>query len=266
MVGVFEAIKRGFGIATKSLGLVLILIIFNLIGNFASMPFAIAPGQTPTPQEMFGAVIFTLVFVLISIFIQGGALGLVRDFIKEGKMKLASFASYGSKYYVKLLGLGLLIILIIGIVALLAALLIAVTAPLNSVLISGIAIAIAIAIGIVASLFYFIPFALSPYALICEGLGVIASLKRGLVVAKKPFVRVFLLILLFAILILISLGVGVALGFVVGLISAVIPAMAAKILMAVVTSIINGYLGIVMMSAFMVYYLGLVANTEKKVV
>ena len=28
MVGVFDAIKRGFGIATKSLGLVLILIVF----------------------------------------------------------------------------------------------------------------------------------------------------------------------------------------------------------------------------------------------
>ena len=70
MVGVFEAIKKGFGIAAKSLGLVLILIIFNLIGNLASMPFAVAPGQTPTPQAIMGAVIFTLVFVLVSIFIQ----------------------------------------------------------------------------------------------------------------------------------------------------------------------------------------------------
>lgn len=266
MVGVFEAIKKGFGIAAKSLGLVLILIIFNLIGNLLSMPFAVPAGQTPTPQTMTGAVIFTVIFVLISIFIQGGALALVRDTIKEGKMKLSSFASYGAKYYVKLLGLGVLIILIIGIVALIAALIIAVTAPLNNVAISGIAIVIAIAIGVAASLFYFIPFALSPYALICEGLGVIASIKRGLVVAKKPFIRVFLLLLLFAILILISLGVGVVFGFLVGLVSAVVPAMVGKILMAVVTSIINGYLGIVMMAAFMVYYLSLAANAEKKVI
>ena len=73
-------------------------------------------------------------------------------------------------------------------------------------------------------------------------------------------------ILLFAVLILISLGIGVLFGFIVGMISTVIPAMAAKILMAVVTSIINGYLGIVMMAAFMVYYLGLAANTEKRAV
>ncbi|MDD5437352.1 MAG: hypothetical protein PHX20_07400 [Candidatus Omnitrophica bacterium] len=210
-------------------------------------------------------MIFTVVFILISIFMQGGSLGLVRDSIKEGKMKLASFVTYGAKYYLKLLGLGVIIILIIGIIALIAGLLIALTAPLNNVVISGIAIAIAIAIGIIASLFYFIPFALSPYALICEGLGVVAALKRGLVVAKKPFVRVFLIILLFVILILISLGVGLVFGFLVGLISAVVPATVGKILMAVVTSIINGYLGIVMMAAFMVYYLGLAAKTEKTI-
>ena len=263
MAGIFEAIKKGFSIATKSLGLVLILIIFNLIGNLISIPLAVPVGQTPTPQVMTGAIIFTVVFILISIFIQGGALALVRDSIKEGRMNLASFAPYGAKYYLKLLGLGVLIILIIGIVALIAALLIAVTAPLNNVVISGIAIGIAVAIGVVASLFYFIPFALSPYALICEGLGVIASMKRSLIIAKKPFVRVFFLLLLFVILILISLGVGVVFGFIVGLISAAIPATAGKILMAVITSIINGYLGIVMMTGFMVYYLGLVGKTEK---
>ena len=264
MTGVFEAIKRGFGIAAKSLGLVLVLITFNLIGNLASMPFAATPGQAPEPNMVAGALIFTVVFILISIFIQGGSLGLVRDMIKEGKMKLASFASYGGKYYLKLLLLGILIVLIIGIVALIASLIIAVTAPLNNVVVSAVAIAFAIAIGVIAALFYFIPFALAPYALVCEELGVIAALKRGLVVAKKPFTRVFLLVLLFVILILISLGIGVVFGFVVGMITSVIPATAGRILMAVVTSVINGYLGIVMMAAFMVYYLGL-AKSDKVV-
>ena len=263
MVGVFDAIKKGFGIATKSLSLVLVLIVFNLIGNLASMPFAVPAGQTPDPQMIAGVVIFTIIFIIISIFIQGGALGLVRDIIKDGKMKLASFTSYGVKYYIKLLGLGLLIVLIIGIVAMIAAILIAVTAPLNNAVITGIAIAIAITIGVIATLFYFIPFSLSPYALVCEELGIIAAMKRGLTVARKPFVRVFLLILLFVTMILISLGIGVIFGFVVGMISAVVPAMVGKILMAVVTSIINGYLGIVMMGSFMVFYLGLAAKTEK---
>ncbi|MFA6321818.1 MAG: hypothetical protein WCY36_08205 [Candidatus Omnitrophota bacterium] len=265
MAGVLEAIKKGFSVAGKSLSLVLVLVIFNLIGNLASMPFAIAQGQTPTPQMTAGALIFTVVFILISIFVQGGALSLVRDLIKEGKMKLASFASYGAKYYLKLLGLGVLIVLIISVVALIAALIVAITAPLNNPIVSGIAITIAVLIGIAAALLYFIPFALSPYALICENLGIIGSMKRSLAVAKKPFVRVLFLVLLFVILMLISLGVGVVFGFLVGLISAVIPAGIAKILMAVVTSMINGYLGVVMMGSFMVYYLGLTAKGDKVV-
>ena len=113
MTGVIEAIKKGFGIAAKSLGLVLILIIFNLIGNIISMPFVTTNGQAPSPDTMTGAIIFTVVFILISIFLQGGALNLVRDSIKEGKSKLSLFASYGAKYYVKLLGLGVLMRLIL---------------------------------------------------------------------------------------------------------------------------------------------------------
>ena len=71
MVGVFDAIKKGFGIATKSLGLVLILIIFNLIGNLVSMPFAVPAGQTPTPQMMTGAVIFTIIFLAVVLTFLG---------------------------------------------------------------------------------------------------------------------------------------------------------------------------------------------------
>lgn len=266
MIGIFEAVKRGFGIASKSLSLVLVLIVFNLIGNIASMPFAVAPGQTPPPEAMTGALIFTVVFILISIFMQGGALGLVRDSIKEGKIKLSSFASYGAKYYLRLLGLGVIIILAIAIVAIIASLAIALTAPLGNQMISSIAIVAAIAIGVITSLLYFIPFALAPYALICEELGIIKAIKRSLAVAGRPLVKVFMLILLFIILILISLGVGLVFGFLVGLITAAVPEMIGKMLMAVVTSVINGYLGIVMMAAFMVFYLGLSAKTEKKVV
>ena len=50
MGAILTAIKRGFGVAAKNLGLVLILIVFNVIGSLVSMPFAVTPGQTPTPQ------------------------------------------------------------------------------------------------------------------------------------------------------------------------------------------------------------------------
>lgn len=266
MIGLFEAIKKGFGIATKGMGLVSILILFNLVANFASLPFAaIEPGATPPPQMTAGAIIFSVVFILLSIFFQGGTLGLVRDAVKEGQMRLAAFISYGLKYYLKLLGLGLIIILIIAIVALIAGLIVVAAGPLNSTLVSGIAIIIAVVIAVVTTLLYFIPFMLAPYALICEELGVIESLKRSLKVAKEPFLRVFLTLLFTVILVLISLGIGLVVGFLAGMLSAVVPAEAGRIVMTVVTSVINGYLGVVMTASFMVFYLGLAGKEEKPV-
>ncbi len=256
-MGVMEAIKRGFGIASKSLGLVLVLFIFNLLGNLASIPFAgVQPGTTPSPQLTAAALIFSIVFILISIFVQGGSLGLVRDIIKQGKMALGSFASYGLKYYFRLFGLGLLIILIVGIVALIAGLVIAATAPLNNQVVTTLAVIVSVLIALVVGVLYFIPFTLSPYALVCDETGIIESLKKSLVVAKKPISRVFKLMLLFVLLILIALGVGFVVGFIAGLITALTPIAVGRVIMAIATSIVNGYLGIVMTASFMSFYLG----------
>jgi len=257
MGAILTAIKRGFGVAAKNLGLVSILIVFNAIGSLVSMPFAVQPGQTPTPQMTASALIFSVIFILISIFFQGASLALVRDYVKSGAAKISSFVSYGAKYYLKLFGLGLLIILIIGVAALVAGLLVAATAPLNNAVVTNIAIGIAVVIVSIVGLLYFIPLTLSPYSLICGESGVIAAMKDSLAVAKKPFSRVLWLLLLFALLILIALGIGLVIGFMVGLLTAVMPAAAGRIVMAIVTSVINGYLGVVMTGSFMIFYLGL---------
>ena len=256
MTGVLEAVKKGFSVASKSLGLVGILILFNLVGNLASIPFAVVPGTQIAPNATAGVLIFSLIFVLVSVFFQGATIGLVRDYIKAGSMKLSDLAGYGAKYYLRLLGLGLLIIAAIAVVALIVGLMIAVTSPFNNAAFTIVAVTVAIAIIVFASVIYFIPFTLSPYALICDEIGVIASIKKSLNVVK-PLAKVGRLVLLYVILILISLGIGFAIGFLVGLITAVLPASFGKILMAVTTSVINGYLGIVMSAAFVVFYLGL---------
>ena len=257
---ILEAIKKGFGVAAKSLGLVSVMFVFNLIFNLASMPFVVKPGMPPTTQLTAGAITFSLIFILISVFVQGGALALVRDAVKEGRMKLSKFASYGLKYYLRLLGLGILIILIIAVIAVFAALLIAGTAPINNAIVTAIAVTVAIAVFVVVGLLYFIPFAMSPYALVCDDTKVIESMKKSLKLVRTPFSRVWLLIALFVALILISLGIGFVIGFLVGMIAAVLPAAVGQILMSIATSAVNGYLGVVMMTSFMVFYLGL---TEK---
>jgi len=262
-MGIMEAIKKGFGVAAKNMLLILVLFVFNLIWNLASIPLArqgAAAGGAAgaAPQLTAAAAILSIVFILASIFVQGGALALVRDYVKEGKTKLANFVSYGLKYFARLLGLGLLIILIIAIVGLIAALIIAATAGFNNTTVTIIATVVAIVIG-VAGLYYIILLILSPYTMICEEIGVIEAMKRSIAIVKRTIGKVLLLLVL---LVLISLGIGFLIGFITGLLTMALPANVAQIVIVVINSAFNGYLGLVMMASFMVFYLGM-AGQEK---
>ena len=260
---VLEAIKKGFGAANSNLPLVLVLFVFNLIWNMINVammpPAAIpAPGAAATPpavppQVAVMALIVSVIFILISIFMQGGALGTVKDYIKEGKAKLGAFISYGAKYYLRLLGLGILIILLVLIIALIAALIIAATAPLNNVVVTVIASVIAVAIGLVG-IYFVLLLVMSPYSLICDDAGVIGSMKNSLKAVGKSFWKVALLLIL---LVLIAIGVGFLIGIAAGLLTVALPAKAGMIVIGVVNSLFNGYLGVVMMAAFMAYYIAL---------
>src|SRR3989338_5595571 len=248
MMGILEAIKKGFGVASKNLALIIVLFIFNLIWNIVNIALLPA-GALPTirtaaatppaisPQVSLTVFAFSLLFILVSIFMQGGSLGMVRDYIKGGKVKLAQFASYGLKYYLRLLGLGLLIILLVLIAAIIAA-----------------------AIGL-AGIYFVVLLVMSPYSLICEEVGVIEAMKRSMRAVKKVFWRVVLLLLL---LILIAVGIGFLLGILTGFLTLVISARAGQIVISVVNSLFNGYFGIVMMAAFITFYFTL-AGKEKVV-
>jgi hypothetical protein len=262
---IFEAVKKGFGAANKNMMLVLVLVVFNLVWNMINIAFVPqaavpAPGAdtaaTPPavpPQTAVLAIVVSAVFMLISIFMQGGALGVVRDYIKEGKAKLSAFASYGGKYYLRLLGLGVIIILIVLIIALLAALIIAATAPLNNVIATVIAAIIAITIGL-AGIYFVLLIVMSPYSLICDDTGIIAAMKNSMAAVGKAFWKVLLLLVM---LVLIAIGIGFLIGIAAGLLTVALPAKAGQTVIGVVNSIFNGYLGVVMMAAFMAYYLAL---------
>ena len=270
-MGMLEAIKKGFGVASKNLALVFVLFIFNLVWNMVNM--AVMPaGTMPAPgagaatapaippEAALATLAFSILFVLVSIFMQGGSLGVVRDYIKEGKMKLSQFASYGLKYYLRLLGLGLIIILFIFIIAVIAALIVAVTAPLNNVIATVIASIVAIAIGLVG-IYFVILLVMSPYTMVSDEIGVIEAMKRSMRVAKKSFWKILLLLIL---LVLIAIGIGVLLGVVTGLLTVALPAKIGQIIIGVVNSLFNGYFGIVMMASFMALYMAL-ARQEKTV-
>lgn len=257
-MGVMEVIKKGFGAASKSLGLILILIVFNLVFNLASVPLAIAPGATATPQIASLALLLSMVFILVSIFLQGASLALIRDLIKNAKLELGKFAGYGLKYYLRLLGLGALVVLIIFIIGIIAALLIAATVPLKNTVVTVIMSVIALVIGAIG-LYWIFLLLLTPYAIICDDIGIIEAMKKSARTVRRSIGKVLLILVM---LILISLGIGFVFGFATGLISAAMPVTIGQILIGVVNSIVNGYLGVVMMASFMVFYLGLVAQEK----
>ena len=269
-MGIMEAIKKGFGVASKNMLLVLILFIFNLIWNIiniAIIPASAlpAPGTLPTatppalpPEVVFATLGFSVLFILVSIFMQGGSMGVVRDYIKEGKMKLNSFAGYGLKYYLRLLGLGAIIVLLVLIIAIIAALIIAATVPLNNVIATVIAAIVAITIGLIG-IYFVILLTMSPYALVCAEAGVIESMKKSMKTVKSAFGKVLFLLVL---LVLIAIGIGVLLGIVTGLLTVALPPKVGQMIIGVVNSLFNGYFGIVMIAAFMALYLAL-AGKEK---
>lgn len=270
-MGMLEAIKKGFGVASKNLVLILVLFVFNLIWNMVNIviiPAGIVPApgtdasQAPMiPQGVaLTTIVFSMLFVLVSIFMQGGSLGVVRDYIKEGKMKLSQFVSYGLKYYLRLLGLGLIIILFVLIIAVIAALIVAATAPLNNTIVTVIASVVAIAIGLVG-IYFVILLVMSPYTMVSDEIGVIEAMKRSMRVVKKSFWKILLLLIL---LVLIAIGIGVLAGVVTGLLTVAFPPKVGQIIIGVVNSLFNGYFGIVMMASFMALYMAL-AGQEKTV-
>jgi len=271
MMGMIEAIKKGFSVASKNLVLVLVLFIFNLIWNIVNiifMPATAAPstvaGATKapaiSPQVALTTFAFSVLFILVSIFMQGGSLGAVRDYIKEGKMRLSQFASYGLKYYLRLLALGFIIILLVLIVAVTAALLVAATAPINNVVATFIAYIVAIAIGLVG-MYFVLLLVMSPYTMVCDETGVMEAMKRSMRVVKKSLWQILLLLML---LVLIAIGIGVLIGTVAGLLTVALPPKAGQLIIGVVNSLFNGYFGIVMMASFMALYMAL-AGQEKAV-
>jgi hypothetical protein len=248
-MGIIEAIKKGFSVATKAMVLVLILFIFNAVWALVSIPFT-APAETGAAVTP-AAGILSIIFLLISIFVQGGSLGVVKDYIKEGALKLGEFVKYGFKFYLRLLGLGLIIALIILIVGIIAALIIAMTAPLENAVVTVISSILAIVVGALG-LYFVILLIMSPYILVSEDKGVIESLKASIAFVRNSLGRVIGLLVL---LILISLGIGLIIGIITGLTTFAMPVNVSQIIIGVINSAFNAYLGVVMLAAFMAFYL-----------
>ena len=248
-MGIGEAIKKGFGTAQKSMPLVALLFVFGVAFSLANL-FLTPKGADPNAAPSPAIVVLGIVLIFLSIYLQAGSLGFVREFLKTGQATLGQFASSGGKYYLRILVLGIVVSLIIGVFVLLAAL--AVAFLKGNVAALGVMLAIffgALGIYFVVMLF------LSPYAVVVDEQGVGASLKTSMRLVKK---NILTLLGMSALLILIGFGIGMLLGVVLAGISFVVKqATVSQVIFALLSSIVNSYLGVVVTAAFMAFYLSL---------
>jgi hypothetical protein len=253
-MGILEAVKKGFGQTTRLMNVVLVFFVFNVVIGLISLPLA-NPARAGNPGIVAVSIISSIIFFLIFIFLQGGALGTVKDMIKTGAASLAQFPTYGKKFYLRILGLLLLYILIaIGIVLVLSLISAGVLLLGDNIATRSIVATIVTIVAIAAITLLIYPI----YVIVIEDVGPFAALKKGVSVAKKNF---WPTLGLFVVLLLASLLISLVIGFIVGLITVPFGTNISQIVIAIVNAAVQSYIPIVMMVAFMSFYMAL---TEAK--
>ncbi len=247
-MGIGQAIQKGFGIAKKSLSLVLVLFVFGFIFNMVNLTLAPKTPDAGSPSPLL--LVLGVIFIFLTIFLQAGSMGYIHDKIKTGVATLSNFASSGRKYYLRLLVLGLLISLIIGVFVLLAALSVAFFKDNLAVL--GVPLAILFgALGI----YFVVMLFLSPYATVVDEKTVNQSIKLSMRLVKK---NILPLLGMSVLLILIGFVIGLVLGAALAGLSYVVKQeMISQTVFAFLSSLVNAFLGVVVTASFMNFYLSL---------
>jgi hypothetical protein len=249
---VMEAISRGFGVSSRSVGILAVLFAFNLIWNLSPVPF-LGNVQDPTKIQT-SPVLFVLsvVFILLNIFIQGGVLGAVKEIAASGgkSASLGNFARYGGKFYLRLFCLGLIILAGIAVSVLVIGLVFSAGAVVKNTIaaiISGVA-----GVGLSAlALYYIFLVFLAPYALVVDDTGVFKAIKSSFIFVKKNFMKMAGLSTL---LLLIGLGLGFVAGIINSGISILVKGMAFQAAASVLTSAVSSYASVMISAVLLIYY------------
>ena len=256
-MGILQAIGKGFAESTKILKVALIFFAFNFVIGLVMLPFA-GPENAGNPQAAGVALLVSIVSVLAFVFLQGGALAVIRDLLKKNTFSLSDFIANGKKYYVKILGL---FVAVIGI-ALIAILLLALVAALffviaNNPFTRALVAAVVTVVSIVAAVLLLFPI----YIIVLEEAGPIEAIKKGVSTSIKHFWKTLGLLL---VLFLVTFGIAFVIGLITAVIAGVLPVASGQIVTLFVNSVLQSYLSIVMMVALMVFYLALGSSQAAK--
>ena len=255
-MGIMEAVKNGFAKAGKLMNVIIVFFVFNAVVGLISLPLA-NPARAGNPGIVTVSIISSVLFFLIFIFLQGGALGLVKDLLKTGSASLAQFNGYGKKFYLRILGLLLLYVVIAVGIVLVLSLISAGLLLLGDNLVTRTIVALlvtVVAVAVITLLVYPI------YALVADDIGSIESLKKGMLLAKANFVRT---LALFMVLLLVRLLISLIVGFLMGLATVPLAVGISQIVITVINAAVQSYIPVVMMVAFMSFYMALVGGAQQ---
>ncbi len=254
-MGIVEAVKQGFLLSKKLLQVVLIFFILNAIMGLISLPFT-TPENAGNPAIAVVSFLLTVVFFAIFIFLQGGALGLVRDVHKTGACDMSNFKAYGKKYYLKILSLlGLYVLIAVGVALVLFLIGGGALAIANNPFIRTLIAVIAVIVALCAVVMLLFPV----YSIVADESTVLEAVKKGISISRNNFweaLKIFLLLLV------ISIVASLVIGFIVGLVTIPLPLIVTRIVITIANSAVQAYIPVVMMLVLMGYYLGLTKKAE----
>jgi len=285
-MAVVASIKKGFGVTKQSLSIVGLMSLFGLVWNLLNLyygPKIQAQVQAPSLKVSVIIIIATLVFILLSIFLQAGSLGYVRDRLKQGKADLSVFMASGSKYYFRLLLVGLIVMVVV--------ILCVVAAAAAVALLRKPGLIIAVPVALVAVYTVLLMFFAS-YMVVLDEKKAMESIKNSVTLVGKgthfffgvvltaisPLLAIACLIPSFrnsklgqknlvkifavtAVVVSIGFAIGLLTGVILGLLNVAVPGVFSQVVYAVLSSVLNAFLGIFVTATFMHFYLE-ISNTN----
>lgn len=241
-MSVKTSVGKGFGIARQSMPVVGILSLFSFVWNLINLYYAPQVQQNPQAAISAVLVVATIVFLLVSIYLQAGTLGYIRDKVKQGQATLSVFTSSAGQYYMRIFGVGLIITSIALLFIVVAAVLVAF---LKTV---GVVIAVAVA---VIGIYLFCLVLFAPYIIVANDERAVASIKKSVGLVKKNILPVFGISL---ILVVVAFAVGLLTGVLLGLVNVAAPGPVSRVIYALVSSLLNSFLGVFVYASFMNFY------------
>ncbi len=263
-MGPLSVIKKGFEVAGKNWGLIVVLFLLNIFSGTIGGPLKTLEEDASIGVILVG-VLTVIFFLLLSVFIQAGLLGCIREAIKSGQRGIGNMVESGKKYFLRLLGLTLLVGFVVTVLAMFSGVgLILLRGAAGGILLrsAGMFISILFVIAAVCAaiaLFY------SPYILVTDESQIIESMRKSI-----DFIRRFLAKALGTALLVLLLVIAASIVLAILLIplaaltgSTEAPSRLFQVIGSILGSGLNAYLGIVGMAAFMSLYMGLTSREEQ---